>query len=75
MENSRKSASATSTKSLSQIGVTKAQFIAYIIKVAPKMLPILNDRPLVLTRYPKGVDKQGFYAKNAPTACPDGLKP
>ncbi|MCW4019272.1 MAG: non-homologous end-joining DNA ligase [Candidatus Bathyarchaeota archaeon] len=57
-----------------QIGVSKAQFIEYVIKVAPKMLSILNDRPLVLMRYPEGVDKQGFYAKNAPNGTPDWVQ-
>jgi bifunctional non-homologous end joining protein LigD len=57
-----------------QVGVTKAQFIKYIIKVAPKMLPFLKDRPIVLTRYPEGVDKEGFYAKNAPEGMPSWVQ-
>jgi bifunctional non-homologous end joining protein LigD len=52
------------------VKVTKAQFIEYIIKMAPRMLPFLKDRPLVLTRYPEGVGKEGFYAKNAPEGMP-----
>ena len=39
-----------------KIKATKAQVIEYYIKMAPKMLPIIKDRPLVLTRYPDGVD-------------------
>jgi len=38
------------------------------------MLPFLFDRPIVLTRYPNGVDKQGFYAKDAPEGTPDWVK-
>jgi bifunctional non-homologous end joining protein LigD len=57
-----------------KVGVTKAQFIEYIIKMAPRMLPFLKDRPLVLTRYPEGVGKEGFYAKNAPEGMPDWVK-
>ena len=56
------------------VKVTKAQFIKYYIKVAPKMLPFLADRPLVLTRYPNGVDKNGFYAKDAPEGMPEWVK-
>ena len=56
------------------VKVTKAQFIKYYIKVAPKMLPFLADRPLVLTRYPNGVDKDGFYAKDAPEGMPEWVK-
>jgi bifunctional non-homologous end joining protein LigD len=57
-----------------KLKVTKAQFIEYYIKVAPKMLPFLKDRPLVLTRYPEGVEGQGFYAKNAPEGMPKWVK-
>ncbi|MFB3890300.1 MAG: non-homologous end-joining DNA ligase [Candidatus Bathyarchaeia archaeon] len=54
--------------------ITKAQFIEYYIKMAPRMLPFLADRPLVLTRYPNGVDKEGFYEKDAPQGMPDWVK-
>ena len=57
-----------------KLKITKAQFIEYYIKMAPKMLPFLEDRPLVLTRYPEGVEKEGFYAKNAPEGMPDWVK-
>ena len=57
-----------------KLNVTKAQFIEYYIKMAPRMLPFLKDRPLVLTRYPEGVEKEGFYAKNAPEGMPDWVK-
>jgi bifunctional non-homologous end joining protein LigD len=57
-----------------RLGIIKAQFIEYYIKMAPKMLPFLKDRPLVLTRYPEGIEKEGFYAKNAPEGMPDWVK-
>jgi bifunctional non-homologous end joining protein LigD len=56
------------------LNITKAQFIEFYIKLAPKMLPFLSDRPIVLTRYPNGVDKEGFYAKDAPNGTPDWVK-
>jgi DNA primase len=37
----------TSTKSLSKNKVTKGQVIEYYIRMAPKLLPIIADRPLV----------------------------
>jgi bifunctional non-homologous end joining protein LigD len=49
-----------------KLNITKAQVIEYYIKIAPKMLGMLTDRPLVLTRFPNGVDKAGFYEKDAP---------
>jgi len=57
-----------------KLKVTKAQFIEYYIKMAPKMLPFLSDRPIVLTRYPDGVEKQGFYEKDAPQGMPNWVK-
>ncbi len=38
------------------------------------MLDILTDRPLVLTRFPNGVDKEGFYEKDAPEGTPPWVK-
>ncbi len=57
-----------------KLKVTKAQFIEYIIKMAPQMLPFLKDRPLVLTRHPEGIDKGGFYAKDSPQGTPDWVR-
>ncbi len=54
-----------------KLKVTKAQFIEYYIKMAPLMLPFLKDRPIVLTRYPEGVEGEGFYEKNAPEGMPN----
>ena len=59
-----------------EIKVNKAQVIEYFIKMAPKMLPIIADRPLVLTRYPDGIEgeKYGFFEKNAPESTPEWVK-
>jgi bifunctional non-homologous end joining protein LigD len=57
-----------------ELKITKHQFIEYIIKMAPRMLPFLQDRPIVLTRYPEGAEEQGFYAKNAPMGIPNWVK-
>ncbi len=59
-----------------QIGVTKAQVIEYYVTMAPKILPVIADRPLVLTRYPDGVDGDTikFFEKNAPEGTPSWVK-
>jgi bifunctional non-homologous end joining protein LigD len=57
-----------------RLKITKAQVIEYYIKVAPRMLGFLADRPLVLTRYPNGVDEEGFYEKDAPEGTPRWVK-
>ena len=59
--------------------VTKGKVIEYYIKMAPKILPVIADRPLVLTRYPDGIKdgalgKASFFEKNAPEGTPDWVK-
>jgi bifunctional non-homologous end joining protein LigD len=55
-------------------GYTKGDLIAYYRAVAPHLLPYLRDRPLVLTRYPDGIDGKSFYQKDAPEYAPDWLR-
>ena len=57
-----------------EVKITKKQVIEYYIRIAPKMLGLLVDRPLVLTRYPNGVEKKGFYEKDAPSGTPNWVK-
>jgi bifunctional non-homologous end joining protein LigD len=57
-----------------KLQITKAQLIEYYIKIAPKMLAFLENRPLVLTRFPDGIDKEGFYEKDAPQGTPSWVK-
>lgn len=57
-----------------KLRITKAQMIEYYIKIAPKMLAYLADRPLVLTRFPNGIDKEGFYEKDAPEGTPPWVR-
>ena len=56
--------------------VTKGQVVEYYIRMAPKILPIISDRPLVLTRYPDGIEGEtmSFFEKNAPEGTPDWVK-
>ena len=57
-----------------KLQIRKAQVIEYYIKTAPKMLDLLANRPLVLTRFPDGIDKEGFYEKDAPQGTPSWVK-
>jgi bifunctional non-homologous end joining protein LigD len=38
------------------------------------MLDILENRPVVLTRFPNGIDKEGFYEKDAPQGTPQWVR-
>src|SRR5947208_11543577 len=53
-----------------KVGFTKGQVIDYYIRIAPALLPHLQDRPLTMKRYPNGVDAKFFYEKNCPSHRP-----
>jgi bifunctional non-homologous end joining protein LigD len=57
-----------------ELKIAKGQIIEYYIKIAPKMLDLIAQRPLVLTRFPNGIDKEGFYEKDAPMGTPSWVK-
>jgi len=53
---------------------TKAQVIDYYIRIAPVLLPHLEDRPITLKRYPDGVEGFFFYEKQCPSHRPKWVK-
>jgi bifunctional non-homologous end joining protein LigD len=57
-----------------ELGLTKADLVAYYRAIAPWLLPYLADRPLVLTRFPDGIDGKSFYQKDAPVYVPDWIR-
>ncbi|MEX2206398.1 MAG: DNA ligase D [Myxococcota bacterium] len=52
-------------------GYTKGDLLQYYEEAWPWLAPYLRDRPLVLTRYPDGIEGKSFYQKNAPEFTPD----
>ena len=56
------------------IKLTKKQVIEYYIRIAPRLLGILKDRPLSLKRFPDGVGGEGFFEKDAPKGTPSWVK-
>ena len=57
-----------------EVGFTKAQVVDYYMRIAPVLLPHLNDRPISLKRYPEGVTGPYFYEKQCPPYRPDWIK-
>jgi bifunctional non-homologous end joining protein LigD len=55
-------------------GYTKGDLIEYYRTIAPWMLPYLKDRPVVLTRYPDGIEGKSFFQKDAPAFAPDWIR-
>jgi bifunctional non-homologous end joining protein LigD len=57
-----------------KVGFTKGQVVDYYIRIAPVLLPHLQDRPLTMKRYPNGVEGEFFYEKNCPSHRPTWVK-
>lgn len=57
-----------------QAGITKADYIQYVIDMSPYLIRHLKDRPLTLVRYPHGVQGKSFYQKNAPKDTPEWVQ-
>jgi len=55
-------------------GYTKGDLLAYYEAVWPWLEPYLRDRPVVLTRYPDGIEGKNFYQKNAPEFTPSWVR-
>ncbi len=55
-------------------GITKGGLIAYYEAIATYILPYLKNRPLTLHRFPDGIDKKGFFQKNASIYFPDWIQ-
>ena len=52
----------------------KGDLIDYYRMVAPRMLPYLRDRPVVMARYPDGVSGEAILQKNVSRYFPDWVK-
>jgi len=42
--------------------------------VSPYLLPAVDDRPMVMKRFPNGVDKHAFYQQRHPETPPPGVR-
>jgi bifunctional non-homologous end joining protein LigD len=56
------------------LGLTKGDLLRYYAQVAPLLLPVLDDRPLVMKRLPNGVRGKAFYQQRAPDDPPAGVR-
>jgi bifunctional non-homologous end joining protein LigD len=55
-------------------GITKGQLCDYYVELAEVILPYLHDRPVVLVRYPDGIEGDHFYQWNVPEHLPSWVR-
>jgi bifunctional non-homologous end joining protein LigD len=56
-----------------ETGTTKAEVIDYYARIAPVMVPHLEDRGVTLRRFPDGVEGGSFFEKRCPSHRPEWL--
>lgn len=54
-------------------GITKAEVVAHVERVAERMLGFVAGRPLTLQRFPQGIEAKGFMQKNAADHYPESI--
>lgn len=55
-------------------GHTKGDLLRYYATVGPCLLPAIEDRPLVLKRFPNGIKGMAFYQQKAPDETPKSVR-
>ena len=57
-----------------ELGYTKRDLLQYYADVSSALLPHLNDRAMVMKRYPNGIHGKWFFMKRTPSPRPDWLE-
>jgi bifunctional non-homologous end joining protein LigD len=57
-----------------KLGITKRDLLQYYADVSPWLLPHIQDRAMVMKRYPNGAEGDFFYMKRAPEPRPDWIE-
>jgi trehalose synthase len=55
-------------------GVTKSDMLQFYLRIAPVILPHLQNRPVTLRMYPDGVDGPSYYQRACPEHAPAWLR-
>jgi bifunctional non-homologous end joining protein LigD len=54
-------------------GISKGDVVEYYRRIADRMVPHLEDRPLALHRFPDGIKGEGFFQKSTPEYFPSWI--
>jgi bifunctional non-homologous end joining protein LigD len=55
-------------------GITKNELAHYYARIADTMLPHVRGRPVTMHRFPRGIDHEGFFHKEAPYYFPPWVR-
>lgn len=55
-------------------GIAKKDLVAFYRDIAPVIIPYLMDRPVVIQRWPDGIDDFDWYQHRMPPRAPDYLR-
>jgi bifunctional non-homologous end joining protein LigD len=55
-------------------GITKADLVEYYRQIGPVMVPHLRNRPVMMQRFPDGIDKDGFIQQQIPDYFPEWIQ-
>ncbi len=55
-------------------GTTKGEVLDYYARIAPTLLPHLEDRAVTRIRWPHGVQGESFFEKNVPAGTPSWVR-
>jgi bifunctional non-homologous end joining protein LigD len=53
-----------------KLKITKGELMRYYVRVSRQILPVVNDRPLIMKRFPNGIEGEAFYQQRAPEKVP-----
>src|SRR2546425_13098504 len=57
-----------------ELKITKRDLLQYYADVAPVLLPHLQDRAMVMKRYPNGIHGKCFFMKRTPSPRPEWIE-
>lgn len=57
-----------------KLGITKRDLLQYYADVSPWLLPHVQERAMVMKRYPNGAEGDFFYMKRAPEPRPEWIE-
>jgi bifunctional non-homologous end joining protein LigD len=57
-----------------EVGITKRDLLQYYADISPWLLPHLQDRAMVMKRYPDGARGKCFFMKRVPEPHPDWIE-